>query len=335
MSHRLSGPQKAAILLLSLGEDAAAEVLKNLSDSEIEEVSRNMARFGDVTPKDVDRVASEFYLIAEKGRFLNTPPETKVEFLKKILAKAIGPEKAAELVDGLMAAKPSGPLERLKWHDPATIARFLAGEHPQVIAVILANLGEPALMQHILAELPQALSQDVFARLLRLKSISPEWVEEIEASLAEELAREPGEGARPAHLGTERAAGLLNAAPPPMERAILNRIEQQAPAVAERIRAEMFPFPEFIKIDNQGLQKILARSTLQDVVLALHGADEALARHLLHNLSSDSAGKVQAALELPGPARLSDIEAAQKRLANIARDLAEKGELLILDKPHG
>jgi flagellar motor switch protein FliG len=331
MAARMEGAQKAAVLLLAMGEQAASEVIKNLSEDEINAVTPYMTRFSEITPGDVARVANEFYRIAEKGRFLPAAPETKTAYLKKVLEKALGAEKTGGLIEGLLASDSAGPLEKLRWHDPSTIARFLGGEHPQVIAVIVANLGDPLLTQNVLIELPDGLRQDVFGRLVRLREISPEWVEEIEASLAEEMGQEHGEVSGKG-ASSNRVAGMLNAAPRGMEQDILEHIEGRDPGLAARIREQMFPFEDFIRIDNPSMQKVLERATNQDLVLALGTASAGLRRHFLRNLSAARAGALEEAIANFGPVRVSEIEAAQKRLSNIARELAEAGELGILAK---
>ena len=331
MAARLKGTQKAAILLLSIGEDAAAEVMKNLSEEEVNTLAGELGKFEDVTPTDVDRVANEYYLAAEKGRFLPAAPETKTAYLKKILARALGPDKSEALLNVMVDAKPSGPLEQLKWHDPATIAQYISGEHPQVIAVIAANLGDPALTEQVIAALPEELRRDVLMRLVRLREISSEWVDEIEASLEEEMRSVP-QAASERDASSNRVAGVLNAASGPLERAAMNHIASQDPRLASTIKAQMFPFEDFIKVDNYGMQKVLARVTNEDLVLALRTAGEGLRRHFLRNLSAENAAALRRTIENPGPLRVSDMEAAQKRLSNIARELAERGELIVLEK---
>ncbi len=331
MAAQMNGGQKAAILLLSLGEEAAAEVIRHLSEDEINALTGHMNRCDGTTPAKVERVANEFYRIAEKGRFLPATPETKTAYLKKILARALGEEKSAALTEGMLASQPSGPLEKLRWHDPATIAEFICGEHPQVIAVIAANLGDPALTQQVLFELPDGLREDVIARLLRLREILPEWVEEIEASLADEMEPAAAEGEAGA-APSDRVAGMLNAAPKEMESSILHHIQDKNPELAGRIRERMFPFEDFIKVDNFGMQKVLERVTNEELVLALRTAGDALRRHFLRNLSAENAHALEQAMEEMGPIRVSAIETAQKRLSNIARELARQGELSILEK---
>ncbi|HUJ77320.1 MAG TPA: flagellar motor switch protein FliG [bacterium] len=326
---RLTGTQKAAILLLSLGEEAAAEVLKNLSEEEIVDVTRQMSRFHEITPQDVERVTNEYYLVAERARLLPTPPETKVEYLRKVLSKALGEERAQGLMEGLVSAPPGGALERLKWHDPSTIAAFIGQEHPQVIAVILANLGDPLLVRAVLEHLPDALQKEVLPRFARLRTIPPEWLAEIEESLTQ---AEAGEGGVSRESGAQRVADLLSAAPRSVEAQLMGHLQRQNPALAERVRSQMFPFEDFIKVDNYGMQKVLARTPGDDVVLALRLAEEPLRHHFLRNMSPRSAAAIQQALEELGPTPVVEIEAAQRRIVTTARELEEKGELYVLDR---
>jgi flagellar motor switch protein FliG len=331
MAARLKGAQKAAILLLSLGEDAAAEVIKNLSEDDLQTLAPHLGNFDRVTPADVERVAREFYLAAEKGRFLPSAPETKTAYLKNILNRALGEKKSGQLVAGMLDSPAGGRLEQLKWHDPSVIAQFLSGEHPQVIAVIAANLGDPDLTKQVISALPDGQRQEVLTRLLRLHEISSEWVEEIEASLEEEMQ---GQGTPDPQndASTKRVAGVMNAAPRQLEDAIMTHIESQDPQLAGKIRSQMFPFEEFLKVDNPGIQRVLEQATNEDLVLALGSADQSLRRHFLRNLSTENSKALEHAISAYGPMRLSDIEAAQKRLSNIARELAAQGRLKVLKR---
>lgn len=330
MARRLNGPQKAAILLLALGEESAAEVLKNLSEEEIEELTVYMTRIEEVTPQDVTRVTNEFYLVAEKAHFLPSPPETRVQYLKKVLARAMGDAKADEVVDGLVKAGSGSALERLKWHDPGTIAAFIGEEHPQVIAVILANLGDAQLARAVLECLPEPVQQDVVPRLAKLRTIPTDWLEEIEKSLTEQAAPS---AADPAHdVGPQRVASMLNATTRATESRWLSHIQRQDPALADRIREHLFPFEDFIKVDNYGMQKVLARTPGDDIVLALKLADEPIRKHFLRNLSPPAAATIEQALDELGPTPVASIEAAQRRIATIAKEMADKGELFVLER---
>ena len=330
---RLSGARKAAILLLSMGEEAATKVLRNLSDEEIQDITREMQAFNDVSPNEVQRVASEYFLLAEKGRFLPGSPETKTAYLRRILTRAMGEDSAQRIVAGIMTSEGGGTLDTLQWHDPATIAEFVSDEHPQVIAVILAHLGDPGLSQQVLNEMPASLRDDVTERLMSIREISDEWITEIEQSLTQELgASNHTEPREPAIGGEEQVAGVLNAASPTMEQSILTQIESEHPELAARLRRQMFPFEAFLRVDNASIQKVLERTTNQDLVLALRTADEPLRRHFFRNLSPDTARQLAAAIAEFGPIRVSEIEEAQKRLSSIARELALKGELRLLER---
>jgi flagellar motor switch protein FliG len=326
MPSRLTGAQKAAILLLSLGEEAAAEVIKNFTEEEIRDVTRYMTRFQEITAEDVARVTAEFYLIAERTRQLPAAPETKTQYLKKILARALGEEKSQAIVEGLVSSQAAGALERLRWHDPATIAEFVSGEHPQVIAVILANLGDAGLTQAVVSELPERLQSDVIARLARLRTIPDEMLKEIEESLGEQMAAR----GTPAGKGAQQVAGVLSSAPRRLEQTLMGQLRRGSPGIADQVREHMFPFEDFLKVDNPGVQKVIARTSGEDLVLALKLADESLRHHFLRNMSEQSARDIQAALDALGPTPVATIEAAQKRICAVGRQLAEQGALTVL-----
>ena len=331
MVKRLRGPQKAAILLLTLGEDGAAEVMKNLTEDEIREVSRYMTDFVQVTPQDLDRVANEFYLVAEKARILPGSPTTKTEYLRKILGKALGEDKADQVVGGLVKDRPKSRLEQLKWHDPKTIADFISEEHPQVIAVILSNLGDSQLAQSVMSELPGNMQMDVLTRFARIRDIPQEWLDEIESSLVEEMGSAELKD-QPEEDAVGRVADVLEAADKPAEESLIRHLAERDPELAGKIRDRMFQFEDVIKIDNYGIQLILKAITGEDLVLALKLADESLQRHFIRNLSTESAQRVEEALQSLGALPIARVETAQKRIASVARSLIEKGEIFPLQR---
>jgi flagellar motor switch protein FliG len=290
-----------------------------------------MARFREITPKDVSRVANEFYRVAEKGRFLPASPQTKVEYLRKILTRALGDERASEMLDGLVARRPESALEQLKWHDPKTIADFLIGEHPQVIAVILSNLGEAPLAHAVIGALPVPMQQDILTRFARLREIPQEWLDEIEATLGKEITA-PAQRSSTQPVGEVRMAEVLESADKPVEDALIKHLERRNPDLAERIRKRLFSFPDLLKIDNYGIQLVLQRISGDDLVQALKLSDEMLKRHFLRNMAADSAEQVEQAILALGPTPISRIEAAQKRIAGIARGLIESGEIFPLKR---
>jgi flagellar motor switch protein FliG len=252
-----------------------------------------------------------------------------VQYLKKVLGKALGEPRAQGIVDGMVKAGTGRALERLKWHDPGTIAAFISEEHPQVIAVILANLGDTRLAQAVLAALPDALQQDLQPRLAKLRTIPTAWLDEIERSLGEVA---PSDSDTEGESGPERVASLLASASSATEKRWLGDIERRSPALAERVRDHLFPFGDLIKVDSYGMQKVLARTPGDDIVLALRVADEDLKRHFLTNLSPQAAASIEQALEELGPTSIALIEAAQRRIATTANEMEQRGELFVLER---
>jgi len=246
------------------------------------------------------------------------------------LGKAMGEAKAQEVVDGMVKAAPGSTLERLKWHDPATIAEFIREEHPQVVAVILANLGDPQLARAVLEVLPEAQQQDIVPRLAKLRAIPSDWLEEIDKSLTEQTGPSMAD---PAHdIGPQRVATMLGSTSRATESRWMAQIERQDPALAERIRGHLFLFEDLLKVDNMGMQKVLARTSGEDIVLALKLADEGIKRHILRNLAPQAAGQIERAIDELGPTSVAIVEGAQRRIATTAKEMADKGELFVLER---
>ena len=331
-ASRLNGLRKSAILLLSLGEDAAAEVLKQLSEEEVRIVSAMMTRFQDVTPQEVDRVFNEYFVRRERETLPSGSPETKLQYLQKVLGKAMGGERAQSLVNGMLETPPGGALEKLKWHAPRTIANFIAKEHPQVIAVILSSLEAKALADRVMTELPPALQADVAQRMAALKTISAEWINDIQETLADAMIPAAQDAAQMG-AGPERAAQVLTSGSRAMEMAVMAHIERKDPELAGKNRPQMFRFEDFLRFDNLGLQRVLARSTTRDLVLSLRIASDELREHVYRNLSTNNARAIQEEIDSLGPTRVADIESAQLRMIAIARELMDKGEATPLGGP--
>jgi flagellar motor switch protein FliG len=252
--------------------------------------------------------------------------------LQKVLGKAMGEERGQSLIDGMLQSPPGGALEKLKWHAPRTIANFIAKEHPQVIAVILSTLEEKALADRVMSELPPALQADVAQRMAALKTISPEWINDIQETLADAMIPAAHDVAEKG-AGPERAAQVLTSGSRAMEMAVMAHIEKKDPELAEKIRHQMFRFEDFLRFDNLGLQRVLAKSTTRDLVLSLRIASDELREHVYRNLSTNHARMIQDEIEALGPTRVADIESAQLRLIAIARELMDKGEITPLGGP--
>ena len=324
---KLTGPKKAAILLLAMGEDAAAAVLKNLEESEIQQVGYYMARFSDISPEELDVVLQEYYRAqtGSRGGYMVTASS---DFVKNALSKALGVERAKDLVDSLSANVEDRVLESLKWLDARAIANFITHEHPQTIGLILAHLEDPEQTAAVLKELPENLQADVVYRMAILEGIQPGIVAEIDEVLSREMQ---AAGA----LGTSRVGGIesvaemLNSLDKSTETRILSTIEESNPDLAEQIRELMFTFEDMVQMDPRSMQVILREVDQRDLTLSMKTASDAMKELVYKSMSKRAAAILKEDLSLLGPVKVSDVENAQQRMVKIASRLEEEGRVVI------
>jgi flagellar motor switch protein FliG len=324
---KLTGPKKAAILLVAMGEEAAADVIKNLEDSEIQQVGYYMARFTDVSPEELDMVLEEFYnksASGTEGYVLNASPD----YVRNTLAKALGGDRAKSLVDNLSANVEESALESLKWLDPKAIANFITHEHPQTIALILAHLEDPEQTATVLKELPENLQADVVYRMAILESIQPGVVAEIDEVLSREMQAAGAMGTSKVG-GIESVSEMLNSLDKSTETRILATIEESNPDLAEQIRELMFTFEDMALIDQRGMQQIIKEVPQQDLVMAMKTASEPIKELIFGSMSTRAADMLREDLEVLGPVKVADVEKAQQNLVKAARKLEEEGKIII------
>jgi flagellar motor switch protein FliG len=324
---KLTGPKKAAILLVAMGEEAAADVIKNLEDSEIQQVGYYMARFTDVSPEELDMVLEEFYnksASGTEGYVLNASPD----YVRNTLAKALGGDRAKSLVDNLSANVEESALESLKWLDPKAIANFITHEHPQTIALILAHLEDPEQTATVLKELPENLQADVVYRMAILESIQPGVVAEIDEVLSREMQAAGAMGTSKVG-GIESVSEMLNSLDKSTETRILATIEESNPDLAEQIRELMFTFEDMALIDQRGMQQIIKEVPQQDLVMAMKTASEPIKELIFGSMSMRAADMLREDLEVLGPVKVADVEKAQQNLVKAARKLEEEGKIII------
>ena len=324
---KLTGPKKAAILLLALGEEGASEILKNLEDREIQQVGYYMARFTDVAPEELDNVLGEFYrktAMQDQGVTINASGD----FVKNALSKALGEDKAKDLVDNLKSSADEGSLDSLKWLEPKMIAGFIVNEHPQTIALILAHLEDPEQTGIVLKELPEGLQADVAYRMAILEAIPPGVIREIEEVLAKEL-KATGAASSAKVGGVESVAEMLNTMDKSTESRILATVEEANPDLAEQIRELMFTFEDLVLVDPGGMQRILKEIPKNDLVLALKTASDAVKEHIFSNMSERASDMVRDDLDSLGPVRVIDVDMAQQKVVKLARKLEEEGKIII------
>jgi len=324
---KLTGPKKAAILLLALGEEGSASVIKNLEDREIQQVGYYMARFTDVAPEELDNVLEEFYrkvAMQDQGVSINASGD----FVKNAISKALGDDRAKELVDNLRSSTDEGGLDSLKWLEPKMIAGFIMNEHPQTIALILAHLEDPEQTAVVISALPENLQADVTYRMAILESIPPGVIKEIEEVLAKEL-KNSGASATAKVGGIEAVAEMLNTMDKSTEARILATIEESNPDLAEQIRELMFTFEDLVLVDPNGMQMLLKEVPQNELVLSLKTASDALKEHIFSNMSERAADMVRDDLESMGAVRVADVDAAQQKMVKVARKLEEEGKIVI------
>ncbi len=320
----LSGREKAAILLISMEHDIAAEIFKQLPAKEIEKLSVEIAQMESVRSGAIKEVHQEFYKLIRAREYV---AKGGIEFAQTVLEKAFGLTEARELIDKIKAATQVRGFNTLKKADSSQLVNFLIKEHPQTIALILSHL-TPDQTADVLAEFPEELRADVAYRIATLGKISPHLlrdIEEVVDSLAEAVISEDMSKTG----GTRALAEILNKANKNTERAILTHIEEFDPELASQIKGLMFVFEDIVMIDDRGIQKILKQVDKKDLSLALKAADESVKTKIMKNMSERAGQLLKEDLEFLGPVRLKEVEEAQRRIIEIIKQLEDDGEIFV------
>jgi flagellar motor switch protein FliG len=322
MSRKLSGEEKAVILLRAIGEDAAAQVLKCLEPKEIRKIGAFMKDTANITREEEEAVIAEF----EKANASGEIGFEGKEYIKSVLTKALGPEKAARILESLTSASYPG-LEALKWVDAKTVAQLIKVEHPQTIAVILAHM-DPEQASQVLTGLPETLRADVALRLATTEEVRPEVLQELSEAVQESLLA--GTGSRAMSVGgAEVIADILTRLDKGTESAIMAKIAERDQALADSIRALMFVFDDLIKLDDRSVQELLKEVSKEDLPLALRGASPEVKEKFFRNMSNRAAQMLREDMEARGPVKLRDVEKAQQNILKVCRKLEEEGRITL------
>jgi flagellar motor switch protein FliG len=321
----LKGFEKAAILINYLGADAAKKLLGRMDDGDIRKLLTVMGKFRIVPIAVTKKVLEEYYeLISESADYIFSDKVTA----KETVIDALGEERARGVLGHLNVSASSRPtLESLEQVDAKSLANFLIHEHPQTVSVILAHL-EPEKKGEVLKRLPEALQAEVVLRMANLDHVAPELIKEIDRVLKDELAN-LGTVEQAALGGVQPVAEMLNVMDKNTEKAIMSRIEERDPILAEEIRKLMFVFEDIIKIDDKGIQTLLKEVPNDKLLLALKTANEEIKNKIFKNISQRAAQMLKDDLANLGPSRLSDVESAQVEIVNVARKLEGEGKILI------
>jgi flagellar motor switch protein FliG len=322
---KLTGLQKAAILLIALGADLSAKVLKqNFYDEDIERLTYTISNMDRVRPEVRDAVLDEFNELRMARQYLI---QGGIKYARELLEKTVGPRKAEEIIKRLMSAAKILPFASLRKTDPRHLMNFIRDEHPQTIALILAYL-EPEQASMILSALPPELQRDVAKRIATMDRTTPEVVQEVERVLERKLSAVLQEDQTQVG-GVNTLVNILNMATRSTEKAILEGLEAEDPMLAEEVRKRMFVFEDIVKLDDLSIQRVLREVQSKDLALALRGANEEVRERIFRNMSKRASEMLRDELQYMGPVRLRDVEEAQQRIVKIIRNLEESGEIVI------
>ncbi|HHT37276.1 MAG: flagellar motor switch protein FliG [Candidatus Wallacebacter cryptica] len=324
MRGKLSGREKAAILLISLGPEASAEVFKHLSDEEIEDLTLQIASMRRVDPEIRQRVLSEFSEMMQAQEYVE---QGGINYAKEVLEAALGKEKARQIIERLTATLQVRPFDFARKTEPTQILSFIQNEHPQTIALVLAYL-RPEQASLILSALPPEKQVDVARRLATLDRTTPEVLEDIESTLEQRLSAYEIHDYTAAG-GIDAAVDILNQVDRATEKTIMEALEEDDPELAEEIRKRMFVFEDIVTLDDRAIQLIIREVDARDLALALKTASEEVADRIFRNMSKRAANLLKEDIEFMGPVRLRDIEEAQTRVVSVVRRLEDSGDLII------
>ncbi len=320
----LTGRQKAAILLISLGPDVSASVYKHLSEEEIEKLTLEISGVRKVDAKEKEEIVEEFHNIAIAQDYIT---QGGIGYAKQVLEKALGAEQAAAIINRLTSSLQVRPFDFARKADPGQILNFIQNEHPQTIALILSYL-EATQAGQILSELPQEMQADVARRIALMDSTSPEIINEVEQILERKLSATVTQDYTQTG-GVEAVVDVLNGVDRATERTILDALEIQDPDLAEEIKKRMFVFEDIVTLDGRAIQRVIRESDNDDLKLALKVASEEVKEIVFRNMSKRMVDTFQEEMEYMGPVRLRDVEEAQSRIVAVIRRLEEAGEVVI------
>ena len=322
-----SGTDRAAILLLTLGESEAAQVLKHMGAKEVQRIGTAMAKLANVSREEVHGVISEFAQTVESQTSVGVGAD---EFLRKVLVDALGQDKAASIIDRINIGRSTKGLDALKWMDARAVCELIRLEHPQIIAIVLAYL-DPDQAAEVLSYLPANVRPDVVARIATLDGVQASALTELDDIIEKQFAGKSG-GKSSVLGGAKAAAEIINFLEPSQESALMEQIEKSDEALAARILDLVFVFDNLIDVDDRGMQELLRQVPAERLLLAMKGAEDALKEKIYKNMSQRAAEMLRDDLEAKGPVRLSEVEAAQKEILQIARKLAEAGTIALAGK---
>jgi len=321
---KLSGKQKAAILIVSLGPEIAANIYRFLPEEDIEQLTLEIANLRKVTNEQKSEILEEFYQMMLAQNYIT---EGGIEYAKVVLEKALGTQKAIEIINKLTASLQVRPFDFIRKADPSQLMNFLQNENSQTIALVMTYL-TPEQSASLLSSLPPEKQVDIARRVATMDRTSPEIIMEVEKVLERQMASVVTEDYTSAG-GIQAVVNILNNVDRGTEKNIIEALEVDNPELAEEIRRRMFVFEDILTLDNRSIQRTLREVDNHDLTLALKGASEDVKKRIFENMSKRQAEMVREDMEYMGPVRLRDVEEAQQKIVNIIRKLEDAGEIII------
>lgn len=320
----LTGVQKAAVLLITLGPEKSASIFKHLKEEEIEELTLEIANTRSISPQEKEDVLNEFYQVCLAQQYI---AEGGIGYAKELLEKALGEQKAQDVITKLTASLQVRPFEFIRKTDPSQVLNFIQDEHPQTIAMILSYLS-PAQSAMILGALTPEKQADVAKRIAMMDRTSPDVIKEVERVLERKLASLLNQDYTIVG-GVDAIVDILNTVDRGTEKHIMESLKIEQPELADEIRKKMFVFEDILLLDDRAIQRVLRDVDNNDLGIALKGANEEVQNVIFKNLSKRLSAMIKEDMEFMGPVRMKDVEEAQQKIVGIIRKLEDSAEIVI------
>jgi flagellar motor switch protein FliG len=320
----MQGARKAAVLTLLLGEEQSAQMFKFLREEEIEKITKEVAALGSVQPEVGEKVLEEFHLMSKAAGYLT---RGGVEYARSLLLKSLGPDSARRILDRVIRSfESTAGFSALEKADPQQLSKFILGEHPQTVALILAHLNANNAAQ-LVTLLPEDMRADVLTRMANLEEISPEVIRSISAVIDQRL-KTLGGPQRESYGGVRAVAELFNRLDRGVSQPVLETIEHESPDLAVSIRNLMFVFDDLASVEDQGLREVIQRVDKKVLTIALKGATEEIRQRFFSNMSKRASDMLKEEMDVLGAIRLREVEKAQQEVVAVARKLEEEGVIV-------
>jgi len=324
MRDELSGKEKAAILLISLGPDVSSDIFKHLDDEEVEKLTLEIANQNKIEPEIKKKIQEEFLQLQKANDYINSGG---INYAKKILEKSFGKDKTRNIINRLTATLQVRPFDSIRNSDPTQLLNFIQGEHPQTIALILAYI-DPTQASQVISSLGPDVQSEVAKRMAVMDRTSPEIIKEVESVLEKKLSSVAANEYASAG-GIQAIVDVLNQVDRGTEKNILDKLEEDDPELVEEIKKRMFVFEDIVLLSDRAVQLVLRQVETHDLALALKTASDEVENIITGNMSQRAAEMLEEDMEFMGPVRIREVEDAQQRIVNVIRELEESGEIVI------